>query len=925
MPPRSLDRLFAPRSVAVIGASTDEGSVGHVVLRNLLEGGFAGPIFAVNPRHTHVAGLRAYRDVESLPEPPDVVLICTPPRAVPGVIESSGARGVGAAIVMTAGLAQVVFPDGTNALDVTLAIARGHGVRILGPNCLGLIAPGVGLNASFAHVTARAGSVAFVSQSGALCTAVLDWARPRGIGFSCFVSLGDAADIGFGDVLDVLASDPNTRAILLYIESIGSRRNFMSAARAAARNKPVVAVKAGRFADGMRAAHSHTGALAGSDDVDDAALRRAGVLRVFSVEELFDAVETLARVRHPRGDRLGIVTNGGGIGVMAVDALIENGGRLADLTPETIRQLSSVLPATWSGGNPADIIGDASATRYADATRILVRAPEVDGLLVMHAPTAVADTIGAAQAVADVVRNERSTVLTSWVGGEAVASARALFAREGIPSFDTPEAAVRAFLHLIHYRRNQELLMETPPSMPTEFSVAVSDARTVVENAVAQLPDAAAATTLDELQSKTILRAYGIPTVETRIAHTPSDAAATARAIGFPVALKILAEGITHKSDIGGVDLFLDSEPAVTQAAERMLRLVGTRAPHARVLGFTVQRMATVSGAHELIIGIATDPIFGPVVVFGQGGTIVEAVADRSIELPPLNMNLARDLIARTRVARLLRGVRGSAPADTNAIALTLMRVSQMIVDLPEIVEMDINPLLANPQGVLALDARIRVRRSTDAGRLSIRPYPRELEEPFTLTSGRVVRLRPIRPEDEPAHYEFLARLTPDDVRSRFFGLVHDLPHSEMARFTQIDYDREMAFIATGDCADGGQETLGVVRMATDPGNTRAEFAVVVRSDLANQGLGHRLLEKMIDYCRARGTPILVGQVKADNTRMLELARNLGFRQRVIAGEQAIEVLLELSTKSPKRSPGFHREPDRRDEQSPGRHPPVPR
>jgi len=898
MPLRALDKLFSPRSVAVIGASADDGTVGHVTLHNLLAGGFTGPILPVNPKHKAVAGVLAYPDVASLPETPDLAVVCTPPATIPGVIEALGAKGVRAAIVVTAGLAQTILADGANAQVTMLAAAKRHGIRLLGPNCLGAIVPRIGFNASFAHTSALPGEIAFVSQSGALGTAVLDWARARGIGFSCFVSLGDSADVGFGDMLDILGSDPHTRAILLYIESIGARRNFMSAARAAARNKPVLVVKAGRFADGMRAARSHTGALAGSDDVYDAAIRRAGMLRVFSVEELFAAVETLARIRRPGGDRLAILTNGGGIGVMAVDRLVEDGGRLAALSPETVAALDAVLPATWSRGNPVDIVGDANGARYAEAARILAHAPEIDALLVMHAPTAVADSTEAARAVAEVFRAEKATVLTNWVGGDTVAPARALFAREGIPTFDTPEAAVRAFLHLDRYRRNQDMLMETPPSVPSEFTVSATAARLMVEETLARAPEAADGIMLDELQSKAVLAAYGIPTVETHIARTPAEAALKARGIGFPVALKILAEGITHKSDVGGVDLFLDSEPTVEAAAKRMLRLVAARAPEARVVGFTVQPMAARPGSHELIVGIATDPIFGPVVLFGQGGTAVEAIADRAIALPPLNMTLARELVGRTRVARLLRSARGRAPANAEALNLALMRVAQMIVDIPEIVEMDINPLLADANGVLALDARIRVRpaESDGAGRLSIRPYPRELEEMFTLTSGRRVLLRPIRPEDEPEHYEFIAKLSPEDVRFRFFGLVRQLPHTEMARFTQIDYDREMAFIASADRDGGGRETLGVVRTATDPDNQRAEFAIVVRSDLGGQGLGHRLLEKMIAYCRARGTRTIVGQVMNENAKMRELARNLGFAQRMIPEEGVVEVTLDLQS-----------------------------
>ncbi len=897
MPTRNLDKLFAPRSVAVIGASGDKGSVGHVILRNLLAGGFTGPIMPVNPHRKTIAGVSVYADIDALPQTPDLAVICTPPEAVPTVIDQTGKRGIKAAIVVTAGLSRIQSEAGESLQEAMLDAARRHGMRLLGPNCLGLMVPRIGLNASFAHLPALAGKIAFVSQSGALGTAVLDWARARGIGFSAFVSLGDMADLGFGDMLDYLGSDPETRAILLYIEAIRHRRNFMSAARAAARNKPVLVVKAGRSTEGKRAAQSHTGALAGADGVYDAAIRRAGMLRVFSVEELFAAVETLARIRRPRGDRLAILTNGGGIGVMAADRLIEEGGRLAELSAETMAALDAKLPATWSRGNPVDIVGDAPGNRYTDACRILAHAPEADALLVMHAPTAVADSTGAARAVIDALHDEQIPILTSWVGGETVAAGRALFSQEGFPTFDAPETAVRAFMHLIRYRRNQDMLMETPPSIPAEFTPSVAAARLIVEEALARAPGAEGVM-LDEPQSKAVLAAYGIPTVKTHVVRTPAEAAAKARAIGFPVALKILAEGITHKSDVGGVDLFLGSMETVERAAKTMLRTVATRAPAGRILGFTVQAMVVRPGSVEAIIGAAIDPVFGPVILFGQGGIAVETIMDREIALPPLNMPLARELISRTRISRLMRGGRGQPGVDMDSLCLTLVRVSQMIVDIPEIMEMDVNPLLIDATGVLALDARIRIAAygPDGAGRLAIRPYPKGLEETFALRSGRRVLLRPIRPEDEPEHYNFIAKLTPQDIRFRFFGMVRELPHSEMARFTQIDYDREMAFIATAADPDGKWETLGVVRTATDPDNERAEFAIVVRSDLGAQGLGHRLLEKMIDYCRARGTRRIVGQIMIDNARMRDLARNLGFTEKLMGSEGVVETTLELQT-----------------------------
>lgn len=891
---RNLRKLFRPTSVAVIGASERKGSVGNLVMHNLLEGGFDGPIMPVNPKRRAVAGVLTYPDVASLPVIPDLAVVCTPPATVPKIIDEIGKHGTRAAIVLTAGLGATPASDssGTAQTEV-LATARTYGMRLLGPNCLGLLVPGIGLNASFAHLPALPGNIAFASQSGAMCTAVLDWARARGIGFSHFISMGDALDTDFGDVLDYLGSDPGTRAILLYVESIQERRAFMSAGRAASRNKPVLVIKAGRSDAGARAAQSHTGALAGSDAVYDAAFRRAGMLRVDTIEEIFAAVETLARAPKFPGDRLAIVTNGGGIGVMAVDRLAKMGGRLAEFSDTTMAALDKVLPASWSHGNPADIIGDAPPERYAAAMRTVLAAKKADAVLVMHAPTATASSTAAAQAVIDVARETRAPVLANWVGQEAVAPARKMLRDAGVPTYDTPGEAIGAFMHLITYKRNQEMLTETPTSLPAQFNPATAVARVMIESHLAS-GDAM----MSEPAAKSVLAAYGIPTVETHIVTTPAEAAAKAQAMGFPVALKILSPDISHKSDVGGVDLFLDTAEAVTASAERMLKIIGEKFPDAHIEGFTVQRMADRAKAHELIVGVTCDAIFGPVILFGQGGTAVEVIADRAVSLPPLNMHLARDLVTRTRVWRLLQGYRDRPPVDMDALCLTLVQISQMIVDIPEIMELDINPLLADENGVLALDARIRVARPMgDRSRdLAIRPYPAELEEPFTLHNGLEVLLRPIRPEDEPEHREFLGRLTPEDIRFRFFGLVREFPHSEIARLTQIDYDREMAFIASAPKADGsGSETLGVVRTVTDPDNETCEFAIIVRSDLKGQGLGYKLLEKMIGYCRARGTKTMTGQVMAGNHPMLDMVRALGFRVKRLEDEPVMETTLDLA------------------------------
>jgi acetyltransferase len=766
-------------------------------------------------------------------------------------------------------------------------------LRILGPNCVGLMVPGIELNATFAHTEIQPGSLAFVSQSGGFCTATLDWAKARGIGFSHFVSLGNCADIDFGDMLDYLGSAAETTAILLYMESIGAgeARKFMSAARAAARNKPVLAIKAGRMVEGARAAASHTGALAGADSVYDAALRRAGILRVLDLDELFDAVETLARLQPLKGERLAILTNGGGPGVIATDTLIENGGQLARLSDETLRKLDQCLPGTWSHGNPVDMIGDADAETYVQSLRVLLDDPGVDAILVMNAPSAVAPPEAAARGIVEIVRQADRPILTSWLGGEAAGRARSVFAQAGIPTYYTPENAVRAFMHMVRYRRLQEILAEVPPSAPTDFTPAPGAARAVIEAALLQNREL-----LTEPEAKQVLAAYGIPVVETRVARDPDEAAALAEQIGLPVALKILSPDITHKSDVGGVALGLATRDEVRSAAETMNARIAGSHPGAQLNGFTVQKMAQRPRAHELIIGMTTDSIFGPVILFGSGGTAVEVIADRAVALPPLNLSLARHLISRTRVFSLLRGYRDRPPADLAAISLALIQVSQLIVDRPEIIELDINPLFADDRGVLALDARVRVAPAGIAGpkRLAIRPYPRELEERMKLRSGLEVFVRPIRPEDQPAHMTFVAHLTPEDLRFRLLGVIRDIPPSEMARLVQIDYDREMAFIATRADERGRPETLAVVRTVADPDHRRAEFAVMVRSDLKRSGLGTALMKKMIAYCRSRGTEEIVGQVLADNQAMLNLIRKLGFAVRPLPQTDRCEVKLEL-------------------------------
>ncbi len=707
---RNLELLFKPKSIALIGASKRDASVGAVLARNLCSGGFKGTVMPVNPKYRKIGGIHTYPDIASLPTVPDLAVIATPPSTIPGIITELGERGTKAVVVITAGFGEVM--EGQALQQSLIDAAAPHGIRIIGPNCLGILAPSIGLNASFAHFTPTPGKLAFVAQSGAIVTSVMDWAQARGIGFSHLVSLGDMADVDFGDMLDYLANDWGTRAILLYIEAVTNARKFMSAARAAARMKPVIVVKAGRHAEGARAVASHTGSLAGEDGVYDAVFRRAGMLRVFTLEELFDAVETLAMTRTPKGSRLAILSNGGGIGVLATDELIDRGGRLAQLSGDTIDKLNQVLPATWSHANPVDIIGDAPGKRYADALEILHQDRGVDGILILNCPTAVASGSEAAQAVIETsAGRDAPTLLTSWVGAAAAEKARQLFVEHQIPTFDTPEQAVRAFMYLNDYRRSQEMLMETPPSVPEDFSPDLERARALIERVIGE-----GRVWLTEPEAKEVLSAYAIPVIPTRTAKTPEEAAAIAAELGGAVVLKILSPEITHKTDMGGVALDLAGPAAVKEAAQQMLERIEKVEPEAQIQGFTVQPMARRPGAYELIVGMLEDAQFGPVMLVGQGGVAVEVVNDKALGLPPLNMRLAREMLSRTRIYRLLKGYRNLPAANLDAIALTMIRLAQLVIDLPEVIELDINPLLADEYGVVALDARIKVREGCWSG-----------------------------------------------------------------------------------------------------------------------------------------------------------------------------------------------------------------
>jgi acetyltransferase len=872
-----LERLFAPRSLVVVGASPRKSSSGRAVIGNLKDAGFGGAIHLVNPHYDEIEGVRAVKAIADLPQGIDLAVIGAPPPAVPSVIADAGEHGIAAAIIITAGLGH-----GPGSLaQASEQAARANGLRLVGPNCIGVLVPAAGLNASFTASTPKAGDLALISQSGAIAAGLVEWAAARAIGFSAIVSLGDSIDVDFGDLLDFFALDRKTRAILLYVESIKDARKFMSAARAASRVKPVVVVKSGRHQQGAKAAQTHTGALAGSDAVYDAAFRRAGLLRVIGLDELFAAAETLGRLKPFAGRRLAVLTNGGGLGVLAVDRLADLGGTLAQLSPATMERLDAALPPIWSRANPVDIAGDADAARYAVAFEELLNDPENDAVLVMNVPTALGSAAEAAAAVASVATRYRNRyvpakpALAVWVGGSA--GAIEVFERAGIPDFVTESEAVGGFMHLVRYRDALDALMATPPSLPTDFAPDLAGAREVIEQVLA-----AGHKWLDPVQCARLLAAYAIPIAPVQKARDAEEAAAAAASLlagGSTVVAKILSPDIVHKSEVGGVRLNLTSEGAVREAVSDILARAHATMPQARIEGVTIHPMILRPKARELIAGIADDPTFGPVIVFGHGGTGVEVINDKALGLPPLDLKLAHDLMARTRVSRILKAYRDVPPVNETEVALVLVKLAQLAADFPQIREVDLNPLLADENGLIAVDARVAVApidaaRGGGHPRLAVRPYPKEWERHLTLRDGLAIFVRPVRPEDEPLYGPFFASVTEQDLRMRFFAPVKDFSHAFIARFTQIDYARAMALIAIEEMSG---QMLGVVRIVADANYQNGEYAILLRSDIKGRGLGWELMQLIIAYARAEGLAAIEGQILRENATMLAMCRELGF------------------------------------------------
>ena len=876
-----LDVFFKPKTVAVIGATENPGTVGRTLFWNLVTSPFGGTVYPVNPKRPSVLGVKAYASISDIPEPVDLAVIITPPPSIPGLIRECGENGVQGAIVISAGFKEI-GPEGAELERQLLVEAQKAGIRIIGPNCLGVMSPLSGMNATFATAVARPGSVGFISQSGALCTAVLDWSLKEMVGFSAFISVGSMVDVGWGDLIYYLGNDPKTKSIVIYMESIGNARSFLSAAREVALTKPIIIIKPGRSAAAAKAAASHTGSLTGSDEVLEAAFRRSGVLRVNNIADLFYMAEVLSKQPSPKGRRLTIVTNAGGPGVLATDALIMGGGELAELAPETMAEYNAVLPPTWSHNNPVDIIGDASPERYAKALEIAAKDPNSDGMLVILTPQAMTDPTQIAEQLKPLAKQEGKPVLASWMGGVDVAAGEAILNRANIPTFPYPDTAARAFNYMWQYSDNLKALYETP-AMP-EDSLAWTPDRKLVKELI-EKARGEGRSILTEFESKQVLAAYGIPVAKTIIAANAGDAVKAANEIGYPIVLKLYSETITHKTDVGGVQLNLGNAEAVDKAFHAIESSVAEKVGAQHFQGVTVQPMIKLKDAYELIIGSSLDPQFGPVLLFGTGGQLVEVFKDRALGLPPLNSTLARRMMEQTKIYSALKGVRGRKPVDLKALEVLMVRFSALVAEQRWIKEIDINPLLASPDGLIALDARVVVHGPEvsleQIPKAAIRPYPTRYVAPWTMKDGGAINIRPIRPEDEPCMVKFHETLSERTVYLRYFHLMNleqRTQHDRLTRICFIDYDREMALVAERRNPETGEnEILGVGRMTKIHGTSEAEVAVVISDKWQGRGLGKELLARLLIVGSDEKLTKLTADILPDNREVMRICEKLGF------------------------------------------------
>ncbi|HVT28191.1 MAG TPA: bifunctional acetate--CoA ligase family protein/GNAT family N-acetyltransferase [Lacipirellulaceae bacterium] len=878
MPTHNLSKIFQPRSVALIGASERPGSVGRTVLENLQRTGSGSQIFPINPKHSSLLGLTAYPSIGAVPHPPDLAIIATPAETVPSIVHDCGEAGVPGIIILSAGFGEVGRQGREIEAGLVRNIAKFPDMRVIGPNCLGVMVPGSRLNASFAAGMAKPGRVAFISQSGALCTSILDWSLSEEIGFSYFVSIGNALNVKIGDLIDYLAEDPTTDSIVLYLESVTDSRRFMSAARAFTRTKPIVVYKAGRFTESAKAAASHTGAMAGVDAVYEAAFHRAGMVRVYRAEDMFDCAGLLARQRTPAGPRLAIITNAGGPGVMAADELLEHHGVLATLSPETIDKLNTVLPEHWSRQNPVDVLGDARPERFAKALEIVVADDNVDGVLVVLTPQAMTDPMATAIRVADVAAGTREPILAAWMGGQSVEPGRQILNQAGVPTYDSPDRAVRSFTYLVAYRRNREVLYETPRQVPLHNSVDLNAARVQIDEALTAGRD-----TLTEIESKALLGAFGIPTTIPQPAYSAAGAAQIAGEVGYPVAIKINSPQILHKTEVQGVVLGVATDDEVQQVFKDMVERAKRLRPDADVHGVTLQPMLTAAEGIELIIGAKKDPVFGAVMMVGAGGVTAEVLGDVALELPPLNERLARRMIDSLRIKPLLYGFRGRHAVNIDKLIEVLMRFSYLISENPSISELDVNPLLVTADGATALDARVILDRRTAESKprpyshLAIRPYPEEYIRDVTLKDGTNVLLRPIRPEDEPLWHEHLKHCSQRSIWQRFRYLFKKSTHEMATRFCFVDYDRTMAIVAEIERNDQ-REIIGVARLVADADHRSAEFAILLADEWQGRGLGNILTDYAFEICSMWGINRVYAETTIDNQPMQKILRRQNFK-----------------------------------------------
>ncbi len=871
-----LDHVFSPKSIAVFGASNRTNAVGTIVFKNLVKAGFQGDLFPVNLHRSKVQGRKVYRTIADINKDIDLAVVATPAATVPEIVHQCGQVGVRAVVILTAGFAEA-GDAGKKLQNDIIESARQFGIRIIGPNCLGIMRPRLGLNATFSHNMARAGQLALVSQSGALCTAMLDWAQGHGVGFSTMLSLGDAADVDFGDILSYLALDPHTHSILLYIEGIRNARSFMSGLRIAARMKPVVVVKSGRYDESSRVAISHTGAMVGSDDVFLAAIQRAGAVRAYTIKQLFSAAELLAsRGYRVKGNRLAIVTNGGGPGVMASDRIVEQEVVMAQLNQQTIDSLNQQLPNHWSHGNPVDILGDADAVRYRNAVEACLADDNVDGVLVMLTPQAMTASDESALAVIEIAQKSHKPVLTCWMGDKQVKKAHALFADKKIAHFDTPEASVEAFSYMATYQCNQQLLMQVPDPLYKSSEPDINGARLIIEEALAEKRKA-----LSDMETMAVLKAFDIPVVTIMEAETANQALVMAETLGFPVVMKINSADITHKSDVSGVRLNISTAAAVRDIFNELVAMAKQKRPDATIKGVTIESMYQRAHSREIMIGVIRDSVFGPAISFGAGGTMVEIMRDRVISLPPINRFIAQRIIAGSKVHKLLASFRNMPAVNMRELENVLLRVSEMVCELPQIREMDINPLIVDEQGVLVVDARMVIDYQTPGAQpyshMAVHPYPRHLVTQWQMADGKNILIRPIRPEDAKIEQDFIRQLSPQSKYFRFMQALHELTPQMLVRFTQIDYDREMALIGVDQKNDEEME-VGVVRYVINPDGKSCEFAIVISDEWHHKGLAFQLMNYIMDIARDRNLVVMEGEVMSSNKEMLRLASKLGFK-----------------------------------------------